>query len=179
MARRSSQSHTVPPYHQMLWPTLQAIKALGGSGTNQEIEDRAIEIAGYNEEQLSVLHKDGPQIEVRYRMAWARTYLKSVGALENSARSVWSITDYGQTLTEEDMISVPQRYQEKRSQKKGSTAAEQTDITEIASVENDTPPTESPESFESVTFEDWRDKLLYVLQAMPPAKRIDRSLVRA
>ncbi len=66
------------PYDAMLWPTLEAIRSLGDSGINQEIEDRAIEIAGYSEHQLEILHGQGPQTEVRYRMAWARTYLRSV-----------------------------------------------------------------------------------------------------
>ena len=69
MPKRPSTTAPIPPYHQMFWPTLQAIIALGGSGSNQEIEDRAIEIAGYTEDQLSVLHNDGPNIEIRYRMA--------------------------------------------------------------------------------------------------------------
>jgi len=50
----------IPPYDLMLWPTLQAIKILGDSGSNQEIEDRAIEVAQYSEDQLSVLHGEGP-----------------------------------------------------------------------------------------------------------------------
>jgi restriction system protein len=64
---------SVQPYHEMFWPTLQAIRSLGDSGTNQEIEDRAIEIAGYSEAQQAVIHGDGPKSEIRYRMAWART----------------------------------------------------------------------------------------------------------
>lgn len=61
----------VPQYNKMLWSTLQAIKALGNSGSNQEIEDRAVEIAGYSEDLLGVLHGEGPQTEVRYpATAW-------------------------------------------------------------------------------------------------------------
>jgi restriction system protein len=57
----------------MLWPTLSAIKQLGDSGTKQELEDRAIELAGYSEAQQGLLHGDGPPTEIRYRLAWART----------------------------------------------------------------------------------------------------------
>lgn len=98
MVEETATHARIPPHDKMLWPTLQAIKELGNSGSNQEIEDRAIEIAEYTEAQLGVLHGDGPQTEIRYRMAWARTYLKAVGALENSSRGIWSITDYGQSL---------------------------------------------------------------------------------
>lgn len=30
-----------------------------------------------------------------YRLAWARTYLKKFGALENSARGVWALSSEG------------------------------------------------------------------------------------
>ncbi|MDP9368899.1 MAG: winged helix-turn-helix domain-containing protein, partial [Chloroflexota bacterium] len=90
MLAENAKDVGIPSYDKMLWPTLQAIKSLGNSGSNQEIEDKAIEIAGYTENQLNALHGDGPQTEIRYRMAWARTYLKAVGTLDNSSRGVWS-----------------------------------------------------------------------------------------
>ncbi len=86
MVGKRVAANAIPPYHQMLWPTLQAIKQLGNSASIQEIEDRVIEIAGYSEEQLAVLHGDGPQTEISYRLAWARTYLKLIGAIQNSSR---------------------------------------------------------------------------------------------
>ena len=92
MAGTGEKNSEIPAYHKMLWPTLQAIKSLGNSASNTEIEDRAEEIAGYSADQLSALHGNGPQTEIRYRMAWARTYLKLVGALENSSKGIWSIT---------------------------------------------------------------------------------------
>ena len=64
---------TVPAYDTMLWPTLEALKTLRGSGTNQEIIDKLSEIAGYTHEQLSILHGSGPHSETAYRSAWART----------------------------------------------------------------------------------------------------------
>jgi len=100
MEAQQNLSNAVPPYHAMLWPTLVALKELGDSGSIQEINDKASEIAAFTDAQLSVLHGDGPQTEVRYRMAWARTYLKAVGALENSGLGVWSTTDYGRQLSE-------------------------------------------------------------------------------
>jgi hypothetical protein len=69
MSRTTDGSPEIPPYDKMFWPTLQAIKQLGDSGSKQEIEDRAIELAGYSEAQQSILHGDGPQTEIRYRLA--------------------------------------------------------------------------------------------------------------
>ncbi|CAA9279481.1 MAG: hypothetical protein AVDCRST_MAG93-3096, partial [uncultured Chloroflexia bacterium] len=109
MEAQQDLSNAIPPYHAMLWPTLLALKELGDSGSIQEINDKASEIAAFTDAQLSVLHGDGPQTEVRYRMAWARTYLKAVGALENSGRGVWSITDYGRELSEIEVRDIPAR----------------------------------------------------------------------
>jgi len=160
-------SVTIPPYDKMLWPTLQAIIQLGDSGSNQEIEDKAIEIARYSDGQLSVLHGDGPKTEVRYRMAWARSYLKAVGALENSTRGIWSITEYGQRLEEKDMAAIPARVR--------ATFAKRTTLQEKVIAE--TPPMledesripNEPSALTSTVFEEWRDGLLEVVQSMPPA----------
>ena len=159
---------SIPPYHQMLWPTLQALKALGNSGSISEIADKAIEIAGYTEEQLGILHVDGPQTEIHYRLAWARTYLKSVGAIHNSSRGVWAITDYGHTLTEADMAGIPARVRS-MSPRRPRTAKRATG--EAVTDEPQVPPADisPPQVFTSTVFEEWRDTLLDVVQAMPPA----------
>ena len=36
----------VPKYHELMWPVLEALKALDGSGTNREIDEKVIEIVG-------------------------------------------------------------------------------------------------------------------------------------
>lgn len=80
----------VPTFGRMMNPVIRALKDLGGSGTIEEINRTASEIAGFTDEQLEVLHDPdkGGQTEIEYRMAWARTYLKKYGLLENSSRGV-------------------------------------------------------------------------------------------
>src|SRR5262249_12377061 len=90
-----------------MWPTLQALKALGNSGSIQEINEKVAEVAGLSDQQLQAIHVDGPMTEVNYRLHWARTYLKSVGALENTSRGVWAITETGMLLSEADMAGIP------------------------------------------------------------------------
>jgi restriction system protein len=167
MTTNESKDKSIPPYHQMLWPTLQALKSLGDSGSNQEIEDNAIEIAGYTESQLNLLHGNGPQTEVRYRMALARTYLKSVGAIENSSRAVWSITDYGKGLTEADMLSIPTRVRATLSHRVRSAASK--GLAENQIKEAEAPLTNGSFAFSSTVFEEWRDNLLNVVLAISPA----------
>lgn len=157
---------SIPPYHRMLWPTLQAIIALGDSGSNQEIDDKAIELANYSDDQLSVLHGDGPKSEIRYRMAWARSYLKAVDALENSARGIWSITDYGRSLVESDMDGIPARVRVLWAEKSRKTRPDVPRRNMGAGVV-DSPVTDA-RVLTSTEFEEWRDTLLDVVQSMSP-----------
>jgi restriction system protein len=75
-------------------PLLHALGALGGSGSVEEIYNKVVELQGFSEEVLSQLHdpEKSNDSEVWYRLAWARTYLKKYGLLENSKRGVWALT---------------------------------------------------------------------------------------
>ena len=76
-------------------PVVEALKLLGGSGTNEEILEKVIQVAKLSDEQIEVLHVDGPRTKVDYQIAWAKTYLKTFGFLENSKKGVWSLTERG------------------------------------------------------------------------------------
>lgn len=51
---RCAQAPEIPKWNQMFRPTIEALRALGGSGTIQEINEKAIELEGYTDEQLAV-----------------------------------------------------------------------------------------------------------------------------
>src|SRR5579859_2635083 len=103
MSAAARQSKGVPQSREMCWPVLQALVEIGGSGRIREIDERVAVIAGYDEEMQSILHQGGPQTEIAYRLAWARTKLKGLRAVENSSHGVWSITDHGRSLREGDL----------------------------------------------------------------------------
>src|SRR6059058_1627279 len=93
-----------PKVRELMWPCLQATRDLGGSATVREMNEHAMELAGLSEAQQAIPHgTEGRMSEVEYRLHWARTYLKGIGALENSSRGVWSLTDHGRALTEAAM----------------------------------------------------------------------------
>jgi restriction system protein len=94
----------MPVYHELLWPTLDAIQKLGGSGTIQEINEQVITAEDFSEDQQAVPHGPGRMSEIEYRLAWARTNLKGLGAVENSTRGVWSVTERGRSLTSESVL---------------------------------------------------------------------------
>lgn len=83
-------------------PVLKALKILGGSGTNEEINDKVAEIVKIPTDELDVLHNPdkGGLTEIEYRLIWTRTYLKKFGVIDNSSRGVWSLTPKAYTLEE-------------------------------------------------------------------------------
>ncbi len=98
----------VPTYDQLMNPAIQALKALGGSGTIEEIYTKVTEIVNLTDEQLEVLHNPdkGGQTEIEYRLAWSRTYLKKYGILENSSRGIWALTAKGRQIDRIDPVAV-------------------------------------------------------------------------
>jgi restriction system protein len=95
---RNMARANVPQYNEMLWPVLQAVAELGGSASIGEIVETVIKREGFSDAQQAVLHNNGPETEIGYGLAWARTYLKGMGLLTNSTRGVWALTDEGTAL---------------------------------------------------------------------------------
>jgi restriction system protein len=75
----------------MFVPTIQALQALGGSGTTEEIYEQVVQILNLSDEVLEILHGSTSQSKIKYRLGWSRTYLKKYGLIENSGRGVWSL----------------------------------------------------------------------------------------
>ena len=77
-------------------PLLDALRALGGSGTPDEVIERIALDLGLSDEVQNELLPSG---ESRYRnqLAWARFYLVREGLLDSSKRGVWSLTERGRS----------------------------------------------------------------------------------
>lgn len=166
------QEPHIPPYVELLWPTLCAVRDLGNLAHLDEIDERVIESQGFSDEQQAALHGDGPHSEIEYRLAWARTYLKGMGALENPVRATWATTELGRQMTEEEIEPRRKAYLARLAEerKRKAAAAEQAGAdVELAS-----------DGTEGET-EDWREELLQVLLRMEPAKfeHLAKRLLRA
>jgi restriction system protein len=98
--KRSASS--VPTFDSMLLPTIQALQILGGSGTTEEIYEKVVQILNFPDNVLEILHGSTSQSEVKYRLAWSRTYLKKYGLLQNSTRGVWSLVSTSINLDDLD-----------------------------------------------------------------------------
>ena len=161
----------IPTYNELLWPTLVAVRELGHTARLDEIDERVVESQGFTDEQMSVVHKNGPRSEIEYRLAWARTYLKGMEALENPSRGTWETTGLGKELTEEEVEPRWKSYlgqlaeERKKKKKAAQEAGADPDLAGDASEET----------------EDWREELLQALLNMAPAdfEHLAKRLLRA
>ncbi|WP_431688122.1 restriction endonuclease [Hahella sp. NBU794] len=91
-------------FDQLMLPLMKALVNLGGSGSIDEIYEAVVDLEKFDEETRAILHnpEKSSQTEIGYRLAWARTYLKKAGYLENSSRGVWALTDKAKQAPEID-----------------------------------------------------------------------------
>jgi restriction system protein len=85
----------LPKYDQFLFPVLKAIDLLGGSASNAEIDAAISEKFGFTPEQLAVGYPTSGVSVILDRIAWARSYLKYPGLVDNPKRKMWVLTEEG------------------------------------------------------------------------------------
>lgn len=162
----------LPTFDQLMNPLLDALFALGGSGSVEEIYEKVMELEEIDEAISSVLHNPGKseQTAVAYRLAWARTYLKQYGFLENSSRGIWALTKLAQEKKQVDpqvaVKTIRETYKSKSPKQESNPSPEE----ELPSLtEADTPE-----------FQDWREELYQILTHIPPDafERLIQRLLR-
>lgn len=155
---------TVPTYLDILWPTLQILRESGGSASNEELSVRVSEYMGLSDKVLEVSHGDRPLSVFDYNSSWARSHLKMIGALDNTSRGVWALTEKGRNIPDDasvrEMVLLERKARGQRKRKKRK-ASEQTE----AEVE------------ENIS---WQEQLLGILKEMDPSafERLCQRLLR-
>ena len=86
-----------PAFDELYNPMLDALRNLGGSGTNQEIHSQVVKDMKLTDEQSEV---------AEFRLGWVRSYLKRYGLIENPRRGFWELTEKGKNTTEVDPVEV-------------------------------------------------------------------------
>lgn len=148
-----------------MWPSLLALRELGGSARVSEISDEVIKREAFSEAQQAVKRRDGDHMSmIDYRLAWARNDLKLAGFIVNSARGVWALTEAGRDVPSEEAVRLAvkewrseysRQYQaRRREQESGVTVIEGDDNAEDLAVDDDEPT--------------WNDRLLDRLIQMSP-----------
>jgi restriction system protein len=100
-------------------------------------------------------------------LAWVRSYLKKAGALQNSERGVWSLSELGDKMTEKDAREVFTRVRAQLREKK-----------KLERVQRD--PAKEGLDAEEAEEENWVERLLKTIGALPSAgfERLAQRLLR-
>jgi restriction system protein len=148
-------------YDDFMNPVILALKQLGGSGTNEEIDSRVGDILKIPSEQLETLHnpEKGGITEIEYRLHWTRTYFKKYGVIDNSSRGIWSLTPRGSAIETVDQREVVRVVKEQTKNQK------QIDPETDAVVDKEVR---------------WQEELLEVILKMPPSsfERLIQRMLR-
>ena len=81
-------------FDNLIIPTLKILYEMNKEMSIKEIDKVLIAYVGENACNLSQMH-NSKQTEFSYRAAWARTYLKKFGLIENPKQGCWIIAkDY-------------------------------------------------------------------------------------
>lgn len=158
----------IPSYDTFMWPIIERMKAHGRSMTNAEMDDDVAQFMGLTDVQRAIEHGATGRSEVEYRMAWARTYLKKIGALTNSGRAVWTLTPQGAAMTKDEVDAGPREVRGQYAEKRASRPK---------------PATPSTSDLVAAEFEEaegWKEKLLSQLLQLEPAafERVCQRLLR-
>ncbi|HEU5016416.1 MAG TPA: winged helix-turn-helix domain-containing protein [Pseudolabrys sp.] len=147
-----------PSFHTFFVPIVHALRARGGSATIDELEEAVASATNLSEEQRSQPHGDGPRTEFSYRLAWARTYLKKGGALDNSEKGVWHLTPAGYSMSDEEIRAIKAKVQQQNRDARAAAAA-------LAS--SDETEEEEEDEIEDAVLT-WKERLLETLLTMKP-----------
>ena len=170
---KDPSENRVPTYDALFNPTLEAIRSLGGSASISEITNQVIEGMKLPDQVTQIVHGQGRQTELEYRLAWSRTYLKQYGLLNNSERGIWSLTASGPDtkIVEPSAVVtfVRQQFQEGRAKSELAAGGK-----------NLLGDKEEWEDDYSEDTDSWRERLLGALQKMPPDsfERLCQRLLR-
>ena len=154
---------------QWFGPVLDALRALGGSGTPDEVVDHIAAALKIPDKQLNETLASG-DLRFRNQVQWARFYLTRESLLDSSRRGVWSLTERGRstTLTLEEARAIFRKlvkfFQEERKKRK---PAPETTEEQVAEGSGAIPS-------------DYREQLLGILRSLPPDafERLAQRLLR-
>jgi restriction system protein len=104
------------------------------------------------------------QTEFQYRLAWARTYLKQFGLIENSSRGVWVIPPEKRDIADFDPQDVVREIRERHRRDREARQRDEPEVADDVSI---------PEEAES-----WRERLHFVLTEVLNAAAFERLVQR-
>ena len=169
MKKQGEALSDVPTFSELVNPTLKALHTLGGSGKNDEIVNEVIKLLKLPDTIIDIPQGNGSQTKLEYRLAWAKTYLKKYGIIENSAKGVWSVIPEHMAIDEVDVNEVIRAVRSQRRIVNDKNLGSMTEL-ELGADESDLPDEIKP----------WRKKLYGILTNMDAFafERLSQRLLR-
>ncbi len=144
----------LPKFDDLFNPVLQALRNLGGSSSIPELVDEVAKLLTLPDEDLQQQTAQG-ESTFAYRLAWARSYLKAYGLVENSERGIWSLTAQGRETPAVDAAEVKRFVRSRRRVREPDAAAEAAGVLAPSEKEEET---------------GWREELLALLNELEPSQ---------
>ncbi|MFA6292859.1 MAG: restriction endonuclease [Victivallales bacterium] len=158
----------MPTFDSLMNPLLSALTALGGSGSIEEIYEKVVQTEKLPEDITSILHdkEKSNSTEVQYRLAWARTYLKKYGLLENSIRGIWALTSKAKGL---ENINSQEIVKTVREMDRNDKLVDKRGNKKVVDINQEESPDEAQE---------WRNKLHHILTKNLNPQAFERLIQR-
>lgn len=169
MARKKPELDAVPNYKELVNPTFNTLKKLGGFANNLEIHDTIVSMLNLTDDVVNVSHTGKNESELVYRLRWVRTWMKKAEIINNEKRGIWTITPkYADVLKLNDqeierVMSTRQNLQKKVPSKE--------------SFENIIENITIKDKLDSAEGEPWRDELRDAITSINPYKFEDLSKI--
>lgn len=165
MMKFDSKIESIPSRTELMNPILQSLRELGGSASIDELLRQVIQALDLLPEVVNAGRLDGTRNDLAYQLAWARSYLKKLGLIDNSQRGIWSLTKKGQeteVLDPKDAASITW----------GNASSDRTEARlPLEDGFNDITNESSP---------NWRSQLIKLLQELEPGafERVCQRMLR-
>lgn len=171
------EENSFPDLPKLMLATIEALNHIGGSASIQELDESVIELEGVSEDEQAIMMPNGRYQRLNYYLAWARTYLKRGGALINSSRGVWALTELGENIKSLDRtVAIWEQVNEEEKQR-----AKDKRLATKPSKKDKGQSVELPSQYDDNTsIEHWRTYLLDTLKSMDPTafERLSQRLLR-
>lgn len=154
----------IPSRTDLMNPALDALRALGGSASIDELLRQVIQELNLSPEVVDAARLHGSRTDLAYQLAWARSYLKKLGLIDNSQRGVWSLTAKGHETKSVDARDA------------GTITWGEVNTDKAESK----PSIEELEDLDDDSLADWHTQLLSILEGLDPSafERICQRLLR-
>ncbi|MFK7941805.1 MAG: restriction endonuclease [Paracoccaceae bacterium] len=172
------EAEGLPDLPQMMLAVLEALRAVGGSATLHELDEKVVELEGVTEEEQAFTMPKDSRPRLNYYLAWARTFLRRGDAIENSSRGVWSLTEHGSAMTSlQQMQAIHEKVNaEEREKARQKRLAAKASAREEEAHDLETSAPSEPEE----EARDWKASLLATLGGMSADgfERLSQRLLR-